>query len=246
MIHEYTAPGGSYSRLYGHMATRPHLLIAGKTGAGKSTVVNGIIHALLTATTPADTQFIMIDLKKVELSDYMYLPHTQQYADDGPQAIKALQEAIRVTETRYAEMKLKHLKQYDGSNLYVIIDEMADLLTAKATKDKAEEMIQRLCQIGRGARVHVIGCTQHIPTIPTAIRCNFDDRLALKTVNAQDSRNIIYQAGAERLPDPLTEHRAMGYYLTGPGPTLYDLPQVPAEEIERVITHWERQRTHAA
>ncbi|MBR2126901.1 MAG: DNA translocase FtsK [Akkermansia sp.] len=241
MIHQYTAPGGSYSRLYGHMATRPHLLIAGKTGAGKSTVLNGIIHALLTATTPRDTQFIMIDLKRVELSDYMYIPQTQRYADDGQSALQALQQALRITDTRYADMSTRRLKQYDGSNLYVIIDELADLLTTKATKAPAAEMIQRLCQVGRGARVHVIACTQHIPTIPTAIRCNFSDRVALRTTTAQDSRNIMYRAGAERLPDPLTEHRAMGYYVTGPGPTLYDLPMVPADELRRVVEHWERQ-----
>lgn len=238
MIHEYTAPGGSYSRLYADMATKPHLLIAGKTGAGKSTVVNGIIHALITSTTPADTGFIFIDLKRVELSDYRFLPHTRRYASDGQAALQALQEALRITEARYAEMERRHIKKYDGSHLYVIIDEMADLLTVKATKTLATEFIQRLCQIGRGARVHVIGCTQHIPTIPTAIRCNFDNRLALRTVNANDSRNIIYQAGAERLPDPLTEGRAMGFYLTSIGPTLYDLPMIPEDEIQRVVAYW--------
>lgn len=240
MIHNYTAPGGSYSRLYADMASKPHLLIAGKTGSGKSTVLNGIIHALLHDTPDAD-RFIMIDLKKVELSDYKYIPHLHKYADDGQSALQALQQALTITEARYSDMARRRIKEYDGSNLYVIIDEMADLLTIKATKAPAEEMIQRLCQIGRGARVHVIGCTQHIPTIPTAIRCNFDNRVALRTTSAQDSRNIMYRPGAEKLPDPITEHRAMCYYVTSSGPTLYNIPMVPADEIRRVVEHWERQ-----
>ena len=236
----YTTPGGSYSRLYADMATKPHLLIAGKTGSGKSTVLNGIIHALL-HDGPDITRFIMIDLKRVELCEYKYLPHLHTYADDGQHALQALQQALDITEARYTDMSRRRIKQYDGSHLYVIIDELADLLTIKATKDPAEEMIQRLCQIGRGARVHVIGGTQHIPTIPTSIRCNFDNRVALRTTTAQESRNIMYRPGAERLPDPVTEHRAMCYYVTSAGPTLYDLPMVPEAEIHRIVAHWERQ-----
>ena len=76
---------------------------------------------------------------------------------------------------------------------------------------------------------------------PTAIRCDFDNRVALRTTSAQDSRNIMYRPGAERLPDPVTEHRAMCYYVTSSGPTLYDLPMIPETEIHRIVTHWERQ-----
>jgi len=234
----YTTPGGSYSRLYADMADQIHLLIAGTAGSGKSTVIQGILHALLHDAPDAD-RFIFIDLKKVELDEYRHIPHAIAYADDANGAISALQTALRHTEARYADMQRRHIRMYDGSHIYVIIDELADLLTT--ARKQAEPLIQRLCQIGRAARVHVIAATQHIPMIPTAIRCNFDSRVALRTVNAQDSRNIIYRPGAEKLPDPHTSGRALGYYMTAGDPILYDIPRVPDLERLRIINHWTRQ-----
>lgn len=238
MIQRYTTPGGSYSRLFADMAAQPHLLIAGATGSGKSTVIDGIINALL-HDDPNEDRFILIDLKKVELIDYREIPHTIMYADDDQGAIQALQTAINFTNNRYADMQRRRIKHYDKSHIYVIIDEMADLLTT--VSKQAVPLIQRLCQIGRAARVHVIAATQHIPMIPTAIRCNFDSRIALRTVNAQDSRNIIFRAGAEKLPKPRTAGRALGYYMTDGDPILYDIPRVTDAERQRVIDHWTRQ-----
>lgn len=234
----YTTPGGSYSRLFADMASQTHLLIAGTTGSGKSTVIQGILHALLHSDPTAD-RFIFVDLKKVELDEYRRIPHAIRYADDTQGAIQALQTALQYTDARYADMQRRGIRMYDGSHLYVIIDELADLLTT--ARKQAEPLIQRLCQIGRGARVHVIAATQHIPMIPTAIRCNFDSRVALRTANAQDSRNIIYQTGAEKLPSPIIEHRAMGYYMTAGNPILYEIPRTPEPERRRVINHWSRQ-----
>ena len=234
----YNTPGGSYSRLFADMAMQNHLLIAGTTGAGKTTVINGIMHALL-HDTPANDRFILIDLKRVELDDYRYLPHTIKYADDDQGAVQALQIAMNITNNRYTDMKSRHIKEYDKSHIYVIIDELADLLTT--VRKQAEPLIQRLCQIGRSAHVHVIAATQHIPMVPTAIRCNFDSRVALRTVNAQDSRNIIYKAGAEKLPNPRTAGRAFAYYMTAGDINLYDIPRVPDAERRRIIDHWTRQ-----
>ena len=231
----YTPPTGSYSRLYADMADQTHLLIAGTTGSGKSTVIQGILHALL-HDTPSDDRFIFIDLKKVELIDYRDLPHTIMYADDDQEAIQALQTALHYTDNRYSDMQARRIKDYYGSHIYVIIDELADLLTT--ISKQAEPLIQRLCQIGRAAHVHVIAATQHIPMITTAIRCNFDSRVALRTVNAQDSRNIIYRPGAERFPKPKTAGRALGYYMTDGDPILYDLPKTDEAERLRIIDYW--------
>lgn len=234
----YTTPGGSYSRLYADMAQQTHLLIAGATGSGKSTVIDGILNAILHDAPTAD-RLILIDLKKVELIDYKGLPHTIMYADDDQEAIQALQTALHYTDIRYTDMQTRRIKDYDGSHIYVIIDELADLLTT--ISKQAIPLIRRLCQIGRAARVHVIAATQHIPMIPTSIRCNFDSRLALRTVTAQDSRNVIYRPGAEKLPKPRTAGRALGYYMTDGDPILYDMPMIPDAERRRIIDHWTRQ-----
>ena len=236
----YTAPGGPYSRLYADMANQINLLIGGRIGSGKSTVIDGILHAIL-HDTPAADRLILIDLKKVELVEYRDLPHVVTYADDATSAIQALQTALMITNARYAEMQPRRLKEYNGSHLYIIIDELADMLTDNAIKKPAAELLQRIAQIGRGARVHIIAGTQHIPTVPTSIRCNFDSRLGLRTSTPQDSRNIIFRTGAEKLPNPRIEHRALGYYLTDGDPILYELPMVPDAERRRIIDHWTRQ-----
>lgn len=240
MIQKYTAPGGSYSRLYADMAARPHLLIAGATGAGKSTVINGIFHAAL-HSTPAEVRFILIDLKKVELDEYRHIPHVHSYADDVPSALQALQTAIDIMTARYTDMQRRHIRQYDGSHLYVIIDELADLMTT--APKQATPLIQRIAQLGRGASCHILAATQCpiSAVIPTPVKVNFSAKLGLMTATAQDSRNIIGRPGCEKLPYPPDAHEAYGYYLRGPKCELYQLPQVPETERRRVIDHWTRQ-----
>ena len=173
----YTTPGGSYSRLYADMADQTHLLIAGTTGSGKSTVIQGILHALL-HDAPTDDRFIFIDLKKVELDEYRSIPHAIAYADDIQSAIQALQTALKYTEARYTDMQRRRLRMYDGSHIYVVIDEMADLLTT--ARKQAEPLIQRLCQIGRGARVHV-ATRGDTPRIGRAVAVGRTPPAALRT-----------------------------------------------------------------
>ena len=240
MVHPYTAPGGSYNRLYADMADRPHLLIAGATGSGKSTVIDGIMHAIL-HDTPAESRMILIDLKMVELDDYRHLPHVITYADDTPGALQALQQALDIIMARYADMQRRHIKTYDGSHVYVIIDELADLMTTAAKE--ATPILQRITQIGRGACCHLIAATQ-VPisaVIPTPIKVNFTASLGLMTRSAQDSRNIIYRAGCEKLPYPPDAGTAYGYYLRGPKLELYQIPRIDDADRRRIIDHWTRQ-----
>ena len=228
----YRTPGGEYSPLYNDMAQQTHILIAGCTGSGKSVVINGIMHSLL-MHSPAINRFILIDVKRVELSDYRALPHTIAYADDVKSAVKALEMALSLIECRFADMQRRREKLYSGCNVYIVIDELADLMTT--AKRDVTPLLQRIAQIGRAARVHIIAATQCPITsvIPTQIKVNFDAVLGLRTRSAQDSRNILGCNGCETLPK-----YGNGYYMTSDGVQLYKLPMIAQSELDRVIHHW--------
>lgn len=232
----WTTPGGEYKTLYADMLDQPHLLIAGATGSGKSVIVNSLIYTAL-LHSPAAVQLILIDPKRVELSNYRSLPHTLRYASEPGNMPQALEYAMSVTEGRYREMQREHVKKYDGPDLYVVIDELADLMTTN--KRQVQPLLQRLCQIGRAARVHVIAATQCplATVIPTPIKVNFDARVGLRTRSAQDSRNILGVTGCEALP-----RYGQGYYMTPEGLTLYNIPMTPQGEIDRLVTYWKRFR----
>lgn len=233
----YRAPGCPLLYdLYDDMADEAHLLIAGKTGSGKSVVENGIIYNLL-HKTPDQVQLILIDPKKVELSQYRNVPHCLVYADEQETMIEALQYAVKLTEQRYSEMQLCNERKYWGSHVYIMIDELADLMTT--CKKQVQPLIQRLCQIGRAARIHVIACTQCplATVIPTAIGVNFDARVGLRTRNAQDSRNIIGVKGCEDLP-----RFGQGYFLNPDGMTLYNIPMYSDYDIDNLIDYWTSKR----
>ena len=231
----YTTPSGQYYTLYADLLKQVHLLIAGATGSGKSVIINGLVTTAL-YNSPLTNQFILIDPKRVELIDYKCLPHTIQYASEPADMVNALKLALSITETRYTEMQHEHTKKYTGSHIYVIIDELADLMTTN--KKQVQPLIQRLAQIGRAANIHIIAATQ-CPlreVIPTAIKCNFDSRIALRTRSAQDSRNILGVTGCERLP-----RYGQGYYLTPEGLTLYNIPYVNNYQIKSICDHWTKQ-----
>jgi len=233
-----SAPGGRIYRLYSDLASRPHLLIAGATGSGKSVTVNGIIYSLLATRSPAECGFILLDPKKVELSQYARLPHTIRYASDGPDMISALDYAVKETENRFSIMARQGVKMFNGPDLYVIVDELADLvLTQKAA---ALEPLQRLSQIGRAARVHLIACSQCVlaKVIPTEIKVNFSTILGLRTATAAQSRFLVASAGCELLPDPKKAGKSIGYLRDGADLDRYELYMYPETEIAAMINYW--------
>ena len=220
MIHSvpraYRTPSGMmYYEKYVQLADRPHLLIAGATGSGKSVALNGIITTILMTQSPFRAQFVLIDPKKVELIQYSRLPHTARYASDHPDIVRSLQWALDETDRRFSCMQHDGVKEYPGPHLYVIIDELADLMVS--IKKETLPILQRLAQIGRAARVHVIACSQNImaQTIPTVLRCNFSTILGLRTCNAQQSRFLISATGCEMLPDPKREGKGYGFLRDG-------------------------------
>lgn len=241
MKREYITPSGAFPALYDDMSKQSHLLLAGATGSGKSTVINGIIYRLL-YHSPAAVQLALIDIKRVELIDYSRLPHCIEYSDTIPGAIATLNNTIAIIEKRFKAMQSMHLKLFPGPDLYLVIDELADLMTV--TPRVITPLLQRITQIGRAARVHAIAATQcPISTvIPTPIKANFPARVALKTATGQDSRNIIGIRGCENFPDPVTDKIAYAYYMHGTGIDLYKLPLIPPEELNRLISYWQGPR----
>ena len=232
----YMTPGGEYYKLYADMLQQTHILIGGATGSGKSVLINGIMHTAL-LQSPVKYQFILIDLKRVELQDYKQLPHTLRYADSIDTAISALSYALQIIEKRYSDMQRDHLKKYDGSCLYVVIDELADLMTVN--KKSVVPLLQRIAQIGRAANVKIIAATQSplATVIPTQIKVNFDTVIGLHTRSAQDSRNILGRSGCELLP-----RYGQGYYLTPAGLSLYEIPVYDQAETARILNYWQNYR----
>lgn len=236
MHKEWRTPPGQVYSLYRDMLKQPHLLIAGATGSGKSVVINGLVYTAI-YDSPAAVQFILIDPKRVELVDYKPLPHTLMYASEPGEMVEALEKAMEITESRYKAMQRQRVKKYPGGALYVIIDELADLMTT--ARRQVQPLIQRLAQVGRAANVHIIAATQCplATVIPTPIKVNFDSRVALRTRSAQDSRNILGLTGCELLP-----RYGQGYYMTPDGLKLYNIPMQPQEDINALVKYWQRSR----
>lgn len=236
MKKEWTTPQGEYFTLYKDMLKQPHLLIAGATGSGKSVVINGLVYTSL-YDSPAAVQFILIDPKRVELVDFKPLPHTIKYASEPGEMVQALEMAMEITESRYKAMQTRHEKKYTGGAVYVVIDELADLMTTD--RRHVQPLLQRLAQIGRAANVHIIAATQCplAAVIPTPIKVNFDARVALRTRSAQDSRNILGVKGCELLP-----RYGQGYYMTPDGLTLYNIPMQDPASVQEMLNYWKRQK----
>jgi len=214
-------------------------LIAGATRSGKSVFENGLITAAL-YDSPARKRFIFIDPKGTELDIYCTIPHCIEYAHTTAEAVQALQHAADIVSARFKDMRKRHMRVYDGSHIYIIIDELMYLMNRPTIKRQVFDLLQDLLCISAAAGVHIIAITQNPTrdTLPPSIRCNFDARLALRTATRQDSRNIIEIGGCERLPSPTTAGKAYGYYRRGGDIDLYELPYTTEDEITRLVNYW--------
>jgi S-DNA-T family DNA segregation ATPase FtsK/SpoIIIE len=234
----YRTPSGSVYTPFLRLAERPHLLIAGATGSGKSVALNGIIYSLLIKESPFRCQFVLIDPKKVELVQYRSLPHVAGYASEHPDIIRSLRWVVDETDRRFSVMQKQGVREFDGPHLYVVIDELADLMVS--IKKETLPLLQRIAQIGRAARVHLIACSQNImaQTIPTVLRCNFSTILGLRTCNAQQSRFLISTNGCELLPDPKAEGKGYGFIRDGADLQKILIYKYPDADINAVIRYW--------
>lgn len=184
----------------GPLLSAPHVLIAGATGSGKNVLLDDMIFSLVGTYTPASAQVVLIDPKRVEFVKYRGLPFCVDYASEPEDILSAIDRVIAEMEYRFKDMQSKGKTLYEGPELYLIIDELADLMIT--IKEKILPRLQKLAQLGRSARVHIWAASQSPSrlTIPAALTLNFTHKIALRCDSAIESRQVIGQAGAELLP----------------------------------------------
>ena len=202
------------------LSKMPHLLVAGSTGSGKSVCINTIICSILMRYKPNEVKLVLVDPKKVELSNYNGIPHLLcPVVSDPKKASVVLQKVVAEMEKRYdlfAEKEFKNIAGYnewvDKENkkktenriskmpyIVVIIDELADLMLV-ASKE-VQDSIMRITQMARAAGIHLIVATQRPSTdiITGVIKNNIPSRIAFSVSSAIDSRTILDSSGAESL-----------------------------------------------
>ncbi|HLN14233.1 MAG TPA: DNA translocase FtsK [bacterium] len=192
------------------LVAMPHLLIAGATGAGKSVMLNAMIASMLFRSTPEQVRFLMIDPKRVELTNYNGIPHLLSPVVTGPrEAAAKLRWAIQEMEGRYemfAGDGVRNIQAFNAQHpdrplayIVIIVDELADLMMV-APAD-FEEIICRLAQMTRATGIHLLVATQRpsVDVITGLIKANIPSRIAFAVSSLVDSRTILDHPGAERL-----------------------------------------------
>jgi len=192
------------------IAKMPHMLIAGSTGSGKSVCINSIIGSLLFRASPAELKLILVDPKRVELTQYNGIPHLlTPVIVDPKKVISALKWAMEEMERRYklfAEVGVRNIETYNEASgfqalpyLVIVIDELADIMFLAPSE--VEDAITRIAQMARATGIHLIISTQRpsVDVLTGLIKANISCRIAFNVSSMIDSRVIIDMPGAEKL-----------------------------------------------
>ncbi len=231
------------------LAAMPHLLIAGATGSGKSVCINNVIISLLYQYAPEQLKLLIVDPKKVELTNYNGIPHLlTPVITEVDKTINALRWVVREMDERFKLLNSAGKRNIDAYNesvlvnklpyIVIMVDELADLM-AVAARD-VEAAIVRLAQMARAVGIHLIVATQRpsVNVITGLIKANITARIAFAVASQVDSRTILDISGAEKLlgkGDMLFTCAEVSKPRRLQGALLTDL------EIERVIDFWKQQ-----
>jgi len=229
----------------------PHLLVAGATGSGKTVCLNTVICCLMMHNTPNDVRFILIDPKRVELTQYNSIPHlATPVIVDTAKALAALRWLLQEMDQRYQKLAAAGARHIEGYNknkssseklpyLVLIIDELADLMMSGF--DEVETNLCRLAQLARATGIHLVVATQRpsVDVVTGLIKANFPTRISFAVTSQVDSRTILDGAGAEKLlgrgdmlfmpTEAAKPKRLQGCFLSD-------------AEIERLVYFWGSQR----